>query len=138
MNTASCRKGITISVLAAIIFLIVGLLFRGYCPASKAASPWYRIFIHNLVFAGTITLLTSLLEVAGILLVSSTIGFTMFTCGRAIACGSLSALLVALLETIAYMLAYVVAFVRTRWRITLTCFMLVVLLVASIVESQAT
>ncbi|HIP65690.1 MAG TPA: hypothetical protein EYH08_04090 [Pyrodictium sp.] len=131
------RKGVVINVLVAIVFLVAGLLSKGYCPASRAASPWYAIFTHNLVFAGAITLLTCLLEAAGILLASSTVGFTMFTCGRAITCGSLSATLVAILEATAYMLAYITALVKTRWRIALASIVLAILLVASVVESQA-
>jgi len=137
LHVIGCRRGVVINVLAAITFLVAGFLSRGFCPASRAASPWHVIFTHNLVFAGAITLLTYLSEVAGIVLASSAIGLAMFTCGRAVACGFTSALLVAILEATAYMLAYIVALIETRWRIALAFIMFVVLLVASVVESQA-
>ena len=131
------KRGLTISLFVAITFLVVGFLSRGYCPLEEAGGSWYKIFIHNFVFAIAIILLTSLLEVAGILLTSSTVGFTMFTCGRAIACSVFSASLVALLETIAYILAYMIALVKWRLKVVLAFIMLVVLLVSSIVESGA-
>lgn len=129
------KEGLIVSLLTAITFLLFGLLSRGYCPLNRAFSPWYRIFIHNLGFAIAIALSTSLLESIGVLFVSSVIGFTMFTLGRAMVCGSLTAFLVALLEAIAYLLSYLLARVERRWKVLLSSVMVVLLLVASLIES---
>jgi len=138
LRTIGNKKGLVISLLAATTFLTIGLLSRGYCPTNKTSNPWYGILVHNLGVAGAIILLTSLLEIAGILLVGSVVGFAMFTCGRAIVCSSLSASFVALLETAAYILAYMVATVKGHWRIALACTIFILLFVASVIESGAT
>ena len=137
MHAIGGKKGLVVSFLVATIFFVVGFLSRGYCPLDKTANPWYRVLAHNLGFAAAIILLTSLLEVAGILLVGSAVGFAMFTCGRAVVCGSSSASFVALFEAVAYMLAYTIATVKGRWRAVLACIMFMLLLAASIIESGA-
>lgn len=119
----------------ALIFLLLGLVTRGICPADRAYEKlWYRVLVHNTIFAITIVFVSSLSKIAGILITSIVVGFAAFTCGRALICGSLSAFLVALLEANAYIVAYIVAN-KEKHKIIFSFIMFMLLLTASLLET---